>query len=102
MTRKVGHQETSTLPSSSVLSMVISVTTTKSPWLSDSVSATLAVVIGEQVLVVAGQDEVGGAVARQHHVDGERRVDHRDDEVGARLAQRRPLGAAGLDAWRRT
>ena len=50
------------------------------------------------MLVVAGEDQVGGAGADQRQVDVDRRVDDRDDEVGALLAERlRALRDAGLD-----
>ena len=61
----------------------------------------LAVEEGEEMLVMAGEDEIGGAVADQRHVDVERRVDDGDDEVDAGVAERLGLGDAGLDATER-
>ena len=49
---------------------------------------------------MAGEDEIGGASVDQRHVDGERRVDDGDDDVGAFLAERLGLGLAGLERGR--
>ena len=63
-----GVQLTLTLPSFSVLSSVMVVTTTWSAWLSEFRQHGAAVVEDDQMLVVAGEDEVGEAFARQLHV----------------------------------
>ena len=95
--RKAGHQSTEILPSFSSL--------VEGDLGDDGEVALrlrlgqrhLAVEVGEEVLVVAGEDQVGGAGADQAEVDIDRRVDDGDDEVGAFLAKRCGAGDADLD-----
>ena len=57
----------------------------------------LAVVEGEQVLVMAADDHVDAGRAGDDHVHVERRVGDGDDDVGALLAQLLGLGAGRVD-----